>query len=371
MTPDDVLAYRLASQLDTPAVVVDLDRLDRNVAAMGRAARDWNVSLRPHIKTHKSRAIAMLQLAGGASGLSTAKLDEAEAMATVCGDLFVAYPIVTAAKAQRVGDLASTVQNFLVGLDHESAVDVLVAAARRADQPQRVLVEVDSGLGRCGVDPSAAGELARRAGRSGWLEVVGVFTHAGHAYRATGIDEVRAAARSEVEAVLRAAQTLPSSDVAPIISVGSTPTTRVDVDRTGVTEVRPGNYVFLDRTQVHLGVATIEECSLSVIATVVSAHQGRAVIDAGSKVFGLDRGGHGTASIEGFGVDTVTGLTVSWLSEEHGVITDPDGRLRVGDRVDVVPNHACVVTNLTAVLYGVRGGAIETTFTIDARGGGR
>jgi len=356
--------------VDTPALLIELDQLERNLAGMARLARQWNVSLRPHIKTHKSLALAKLQLSHSADGLSTAKLDEAEVMAEVSDDLFVAYPIVSRAKAERVARLAATTKRFVVGLDHEAGIEQLGAIAREADRPLKVLIEVDSGLGRCGVPPDGVGELARLANRSGWLEVAGVFTHAGHAYRATGADEVRATAGDEVRAALEAAESLPSSSEPYVVSVGSTPTSLVDVDRTGITEVRPGNYIFMDRTQVSLGVAALDQCALTVLATVVSAQPGRAVIDAGSKVFGLDRGGHGVASIDGYGVDVLSGAVVSWLSEEHGVIDDPERRLEVGDRVRVVPNHACTATNLASRLWGVRDGVVETEFTVDVRGGG-
>lgn len=358
-------------ELDSPAVVVDLDRLERNIAAMGERAAAWGVALRPHIKTHKSRGLTRLQLAAGAAGVSAAKLDEAAAMAEVCDDVFVAYPVATGEKAARAADLAARLGSLSVGLDHGDGIAPLAAAARQAGRPLRVVIEVDCGLGRCGVDPSDAGALARLALGTGVLEVAGVFTHAGQAYRGSGIDDVVAAATAEVAAVRIAAETLPELGVDPVVSVGSTPTSLVDVDRAGITEIRPGNYVFLDRTQVHLGVARLDQCALTVVATVVSTHAGRAVIDAGSKVFALDRGGHGSASLDGYGIDVGTGITVSWLSEEHGVIDDRAGRLRVGDRLRFVPNHACVVTNLATSIVGIRHDAVEATFTIDAPGGGR
>jgi len=358
-------------ELDTPAVVVDLDRLERNIDAMSDRAAAWGVALRPHVKTHKSRELARRQIDAGAAGVSAAKLDEAVAMAGVCDDVFVAYPVATDGKATRAAALAARVGTLSVGLDHADAIGPLAAAARDAGRPLRVVIEVDCGLGRCGVEPSEAGALARLAMATGVLEVAGVFTHAGQAYRGAGVDDVIAAAQAEVAAVRAAAATLPDLGADPVVSVGSTPTSLVDVDRSGITEVRPGNYVFLDRTQVHLGVATLDRCALTVVATVISTQAGRAVIDAGSKVFALDRGGHGSASLDGYGVDVATGTTVSWLSEEHGVIDDPGARLRVGERLRIVPNHACVVTNLAAEIVGVRGGDVEATFSVDARGGGR
>jgi D-serine deaminase-like pyridoxal phosphate-dependent protein len=357
--------------LDTPAVLVDLDRLERNLAAMAAKARDHGVSLRPHIKTHKARAIARRQLDHGADGLSTAKLDEAAAMAPLGCSVFVAYPIATPAKSLRAAEMASEV-DLIVGVDHVGAARALGTVAAGRGRALRVRIEIDSGLGRCGIRPDEAGAMARALDGIDGLEVEGVFTHAGHAYRAAGRAEVEAAAVQEVTAVREAGEAV--ADVLGrevTTSVGSTPTALVDVDLAGVAEIRPGNYVFLDRTQVHLKVADLSQCALSVLASVVSATGGRAVIDAGSKVFGLDQGAHGQRALEGFGFDIEQELRVDWLSEEHGVIEGGASRLRPGDRVRLVPNHACVVANLARALVGVRGDDVVEEIAIDAPGGGR
>ncbi|TBL33710.1 hypothetical protein EYA84_16940, partial [Verrucosispora sp. SN26_14.1] len=177
---------------------------------------------------------------------------------------------------------------------------------------------------------------------------------------------------SEADAVRRAAAALRAAGTTcEVVSVGSTPTFLTAADRRGVTETRPGNYALLDRTQVALGVATLDQCALSVLCTVVSTGPGRAVVDAGSKVFGLDRGAHGVSVLDGYGEDPDRGAVLSWLSEEHGVVDDPSGRFHVGDRLRFVPNHACVAANLTRHLHFVDGDTVLETVTVAASGGGR
>ena len=362
---------RLLDDLDTPTVLVDLDRLDANIAAMAAKAQGKGVALRPHIKTHKARAIARRQLERGASGLSTAKLDEATAMAPLGCSVFVAYPIVTPMKSRRAADLGGET-DLIVGVDHLGAARVLGAAARDAGRVLPVRIEIDSGLGRCGVPAEDAGELAAALRGVSGLEVEGVFTHAGHAYRATGRADVEQAAVQEVAAIREAGARVACALGREVTtSIGSTPTALVDVDLDGVAEIRPGNYVFLDRTQVVLGVAGLDRCALTVLVTVVSTTGGRAVIDAGSKVFGLDQGAHGQRALAGFGLDVERDMVVDWLSEEHGVIEAAGARLAPGDRLRLVPNHACVVANLARSLVGMRGEHVVEEIGIDAPGGGR
>lgn len=360
--------------LDTPTVLVDEQRLERNLdRAAGRAA-DAGLALAPHLKTHKSRSLARRQLARGAAGLTVAKLDELGPMLDLgAGHLLLAYPVVSPVKAERLASFVSrTDSEIRMGLDSSTGAEALSSAAVRAGVTLPVLIEVDSGLGRCGVEPQDAGALARIAETLPGLVVRGVFTHAGHGYTATSPEHLERIAAEEANAVRRAAAALSAEGSTPeVISVGSTPTFFAEADRRGLTEVRPGNYVFFDRVQAALGVATLADCSLSVLCTVVSTRPGSAVVDAGSKVFGLDRGAHGTSSVTGFGVDLERGVELAWLSEEHGVIDDPDGALRIGDRLRFVPNHACVTANLARELVLVRGDRVVDVLTVDAPGGGR
>ena len=359
--------------LDTPTVVVDLDRMEDNIVRIASLAADQGLLLRPHVKTHKSVAIGRLQLDAGADGLSFAKLDELAAFSSLEAQSFlVAYPIVTPLKARRTAELQRLIRSRLqVGVDSFAGARVLSEAATMSGQRMNVLLEVDCGLGRCGVAPTEAGNLAVVVDQLPNITVDGVFTHGGHAYKSSSEAQLRRSAEDEVEAVIAAVRQIQRVGVSvDTVSIGSTPTFMQPVDRRGVTEVRPGNYVFFDRTQVSLGVATEEQCALSVLCTVVSIHGDRAIIDAGSKVFGLDRGAHGVASLDGYGVDQERGFVLSWLSEEHGVIEDGSG-LDVGDRLRIVPNHACSTANLAEQLVMVRGERVESCASVDARGGGR
>ncbi|MFF0717796.1 alanine racemase [Micromonospora sp. NPDC003816] len=365
---------RRLADLDTPAPLVEVPRLDANLRRGAEIADRDGLALRPHAKTHKTVEIARRQLATGATGLTVSKLDELDALRpSGAADYLLAYPVVTAVKADRLVALSTTTPaRMLVGLDSPAGVHALSGAAIRAGVEIEVLIEVDSGLGRCGVEPDDAADLADLVtGRPG-LRIAGVFTHAGHAYAARDAVHLARTAQSEADAVRRAAAALRAAGTTcEVVSVGSTPTFLTTADRRGVTETRPGNYALLDRTQVALGVATLDQCALSVLCTVVSTGPGRAVVDAGSKVFGLDRGAHGVSVLDGYGEDPDRGAVLSWLSEEHGVVDDPSGRFRVGDRLRFVPNHACVAANLTRHLHFVDGDTVLETVTVAASGGGR
>ncbi|WP_326553182.1 alanine racemase [Micromonospora sp. NBC_01813] len=372
-TTASTLPRRLV-ELDTPAPVVELPRLNANLARAATIADAAGLSLRPHTKTHKSVAIARRQLAAGAAGLTVSKLDELAALrAADAPSYLLAYPVVTRAKATRLVDLLQSIPADLqVGVDNPAGAAALSDAAQYAGATIDVLIEIDSGLGRCGVPPAAAADLAAALLRRPGLRLSGVFTHAGHAYRARDGAELSRIAQQEADAVRYAAGQLRAMGVAcPVVSVGSTPTFLTPVDRTGITEARPGNYALLDRTQVALGVANLDQCAFSVICTVVSTGPGRAVVDGGSKVFGLDQGAHGVSLLDGYGEDPERGAMLSWLSEEHGVVADPAGRFEVGDRLRFVPNHACATANLAGHLYLVDGETVVDDVPVDAPGGGR
>lgn len=355
-------------ELETPAVVVDLDVLERNLARMAAAARDARVRLRPHAKTHKCPEIARLQQAAGASGLSLAKTGEAEVFrAHGFDDLFVCYPVVGRDKARRLLALNETAR-LAVGVDSvagaASLSEVFAAAGRRLD----VRLKVDVGAHRVGVAPEQALATARGIAALRGVELRGVFTHAGHAYAAETQDAVAAVAAQEGATLVRVAEELRAAGLAvDEVSVGSTPTARGAMRVAGVSECRPGNYVFHDATQVSLGTCAVDDCALTVLATVVSVpDRQRAFLDAGSKTLSSDPlrprpAGHGWL------LGRRSRLTA--LSEEHGWVAVAEGeRFRVGERVRVLPNHACVVANLHDRLHGVRAGRVETVFTVAARG---
>jgi D-serine deaminase-like pyridoxal phosphate-dependent protein len=363
-------------ELDTPSVLVDLDALERNIREMADAARSAGVALRPHIKTHKSPQIARMQLAAGAVGVTCAKLGEAEAMADAgIGDLFVAFPLVTAIKARRLAALASRPGVAVSTVaDSPEGVAALSAVFRDEPAPLAVLVKVDTGLGRVGVAPGApAVALARTIAAAPGLRFAGVCAHEGTSYAYPDAAERTTATRAAVERLVGTAHALAAAGLpCERVSAGSTPGALAAVGVPGVTELRPGNYAFYDAMQVGLGVVPVERCALRVLATVVShAARDRAVIDAGSKVFSSDRGVHGAATAAGHGI--VLGkqdIQVKGLSEEHGWLAlDPNGSdVAIGEQLQVVPVHACPVANLALDLVLVRGGAVADRWPVAARG---
>jgi D-serine deaminase-like pyridoxal phosphate-dependent protein len=255
-----------------------------------------------------------------------------------------------------------------VGVDSVEGARTLAAPFHAAGATLEVLLKVDVGYGRVGVRPERAVEVARSVAGLPGLRLRGVFTHAGHGYAAetkAGVDEI---ARDEGERLSAAAVDLRAAGLAvEEVSVGSTPTAAGAMRVAGVTECRPGNYVFHDASQVELGTCGLEDCSLTILATVVSVPApGRAVLDAGSKTLSSDplrprAGGHGR----------ILGRSsrIEKLSEEHGVVAVAEGEtFRVGERVRVLPNHACVVANLHDRLVGVSGGHVEAVLEVTARG---
>jgi len=371
--PDRPLPLTI-DRLDTPALLVDLPRLHRNLAQMAEICGQRGTVLRPHAKSHKSRGLMQLQLESGAAGITVSKLDEAYALSAAggCRDVFLAYPIASGLKAARAMKLARDV-NLTLAVDTIDGAGIINQAAMEAGVPVRVLIEIDSGLARCGIKPEEAEDFVLQLRCMDHLDVAGVFTHAGHAYAASSREELRSIAEQEVEEVVRAASGAARGGTeVRVISVGSTPTVLTNIEALEkVSELRPGNYVFKDRMQIALGVAAVDECALSVLTTVVSTSTGHAVIDAGSKTLGLDKGAHGNDALVGYGLDPESGWIVDRLSEEHGVISDGASRYRVGDVLRLIPNHACVVTDRAAVLYAVADHEIAHSFDVDVRGGGR
>ncbi|MHB0884794.1 MAG: alanine racemase [Bacillota bacterium] len=364
------------NDLDTPAVVIDRQVLDTNIAEMSRFAISHHLKLRPHVKAHKSPDIARRQIDAGAVGITVAKVGEAEVMAAAgVRDIFVANELVTPTKIDRLLALSSRVR-LAVAVDNQANLPLLDRAAHAVGAKVGVLIEVDSGLHRCGVpDAAATLELARRIAAFPSLELRGIFTHAGQVYGAAP-SQVAEIGRHEGEIMVSIAETLKAEGLSVNeVSVGSTPTARTAGAVAGVTEIRPGNYVFHDAIQIGLGVVPEERCSLRVMATVISRPaEDRLVLDAGSKTLGLDRGAHGTSVVQGFGrIIGWPGLRLERLSEEHGVaILTPEAAgaplPRLGQAVEIIPNHACVVANLARTLAVVEGDRVVDLWPVAASG---
>ena len=358
--------------LETPALLVSLDQMEQNLDRVADYARSHGIALRPHIKTHKSPLLAREQLERGAVGLTCATPQEAEVMAEVCDDLLVMYHPVGTRRAARLAEVARR-GTLTVALDSERAARDFSAALAQAGARARVLVEMDAGMHRVGVDGAASAvALASRVAALPTLEVAGLAFYPGHVRGPVGEHAEQLAALRQFVTTARDAfdrARLPLDTV----SAGSTPTWFETHEIAGVTEMRPGTYIFNDRTTAEIGACSYAECALTVLATVVStAVPGQAVIDAGAKALGREPMRGGVA--DGFGcLEHDRDVVVKSMSEEHGIVdlTRSAWRPAVGDRVRVIPNHVCIVVHLADVVYGVRDGAVVSSWPVAARGRGQ
>jgi len=356
--------------LDTPAVLIEKAVLDRNIAAMQKLADSRGVQLRVHVKSHKIPELALRQIESGAVGIAVAKIGEAEVMAAAgIEDIQVANIIIGSKKIERLRRLHEKCR-LTVAIDSIEGTAGLARVFSGSARPLEVLIKVDCGLRRCGLDsPDAIRTLWEKARKLEGISIVGLMTHGGHAYGAADRDQVRQIGDHEGRLTAGFARQLKSEDF-PVktVSVGSTPTAEYCSAVEGVTELRVGNYIFNDMTQVSLGTVPPERCALTVLATVISRPSpDRAVIDAGSKALALDRGAHGSDRISGFGW-IGEGCEVSRLSEEHGIIEPGGGRLNIGERVKIIPNHACTVVNLFNDAWLIDGSRVVEKFRVAARG---
>jgi D-serine deaminase-like pyridoxal phosphate-dependent protein len=361
-------APRLPAGLETPCLVIDLDIVEANARRMGEDMAARGIALRPHVKTHKSVALACIQLDNGAVGVTTGTIGEAEVMADGgIKDILVAYPVwPSTGKAERLRTLLERrALRLAVGVDSAAGATRLGRALGDMAGRMEVMIEVDPHYGRTGTQPDRAGALAAAA-RAAGMRVRGAFTHGGHGY--AGGDAVGQAAEDEVEALRVAANSLSAAGFdAAVLSAGSSPTA-LGAARRPVTELRPGTYLVGDRQQVALGASPVDGVAICVAATVVSdAVEGQVVIDAGAKSLTKDRpdylAGHGFLPAYPDGV-------LERVSDYHGVVRLPAGapRPQVGEVVAVVPNHACPVVDLFDSFVVSRGGQPIGRWPVDARG---
>ncbi|WP_025028439.1 alanine racemase [Caldalkalibacillus mannanilyticus] len=356
--PKAWLTPSIKNRLLTPQVLIHYQQLEANIKRMEDFAQRYQLKLRPHLKTHKTAEIAALQLKHGACGLTVAKISEAEAL--VASPVFknqklsilIAYPIVGEQNFQRVLALAKQA-TLLLMIDSVEQAKELHHFAEKNQTTFSVLIKIDTGLKRCGIqaDTGTLQSFLQQVLPLKNILIHGLMTHAGHAYGASTTEKRKEIATYEGEALVRLkhdAQQHSGINLADV-SVGSTPTVYLSGTIPGVTEIRPGNYVFYDRTQVSLGSATWQDCSLRVLSRVVShpAPQ-RWIIDAGSKTLALDQGAHGQAGVAGYGyIVDQPHLQIARLSEEHGVVEgNPTTPLCIGDIIEIIPNHSCPVANL-------------------------
>jgi D-serine deaminase-like pyridoxal phosphate-dependent protein len=369
VVPSEALTFpALPAGLDTPRVVVDLARVAANIERLQSEMDRRGIALRPHAKTHKSVAIARMQLAAGARGITVGTLGEAEVFAGAgIDDVFLAYPIwADGPKADRLRALHARAPRLRVGIDSIGGAERLAAAVAGtgAREPMIVLVEVDPGNHRTGLaSPAEVVEVARAA-RAAGLVVAGVFSHGGHGYR---VDGAASAGDDEARTLGAAAAALRDAGFAvEVISAGSTPT-MLSAATGAVNEMRAGTYVYGDRQQWALGAIPAEGCAVAVAATVVSVHADRVVLDAGAKALTKDRADW----LAGFGaIVGYPDLVIERVNDYHGVVAAPTGadRPQLGQVVAIVPNHICPVIDLVDSVVAVAADGTIEDWPVDARG---
>jgi D-serine deaminase-like pyridoxal phosphate-dependent protein len=344
------------ADLATPALLLDLDRLDANLSRMAEKCAGLGVALRPHLKTHKCVEVAELQRQRGASGVTVSTLYEARVFADHgFDDITWAFPFIPSRldEARRLAERIT----LRITLDAPQTLEMLEAAG----VPFHVWLKIDCGYHRAGLDPEAAAtlDLARRLAASPTLLFDGLLTHSGHAYHAGSRAELRAIAEQERRAVAELRARLADEGIDVAASVGSTPAMSAVTSLAGVQEARPGNYAFYDGMQVGIGSCAATDCAVTVLATVVSSQPGAShcVVDAGALVLSKDTAPQFPAA--GFGTvydDYASGTLLpdarlNSLSQEHGTLVPP---LPVGTRVRILPNHSCLTVACFDEYYVVR-----------------
>src|SRR5215212_6332960 len=357
----------------TPYLLIDSAKMEHNILKMAEVARKNGVALRPHVKTHKIPRIARQQLEAGAKGITVAKLSEAEVMAEAgIEDIFIAYPLVTDAKIRRAIRLGKRVR-LAVGVDSLEGARRLSSVAKAEGHILGLRLEVDTGLRRTGVAYDEAVELASGIASLENLNLVGIYTYRGAVLGGSQTLELEKAGLEEGRLMVSLAHRMRERGFrVDDVSLGSTPTVEYVARVKGVTEIRPGTYVFYDRMQAHLGACSLDECAATVVCTVVSRpSEELAVIDAGSKTFATDvPPGVEPLNLEGFGhIVGHPDVVLERLTEEHGMLAlDRDCNLQVGDTLQVIPNHICSTVNLHDEVYLVDEGDTVQKVRVAARG---
>ncbi len=360
------------AELDTPALLVNVSCMENNIREMTELAAHSGVRMRPHIKTHKTPEIAKRQIQAGATGITVAKLGEAEVMiAAGITNVFVANEIVDNKKIEKLLRLCERA-HLSTAVDSLDVAAPLSRAFTGARKTLDILLEIDSGLGRCGIAPgepalAQAREIAQLPG----LKLKGIMTHEGHVGGIQDPAQRKEAILGVQRTMLATADLLRASGLEiEDISIGSTPSIRSCSPIKGITEIRPGTYIFFDLMNIRLESARENDCAATVLSTVISRPAAdRAILDAGSKVLTVSKDETRTPPIYGLIRGQPQASLVS-LSEEHGFLRVEGAaqQLKVGDRVEVIPYHICPVVNLFDQIAAVCGEDVVDIWPVSARG---
>ncbi len=360
----------LIHELETPAILLDLDVLEKNLRAYAKAAEAEGKELWPMLKTHKSTEIMRMQFANGSRGVLAGTLDEAEAAVEAGAEhVMYAYP-VAGNNVARVIRLAKR-GHLILRLDDVNTARTVSEAAVEAGIVLDYTAIVDCGLHRFGVSPEDAVPFVRKLSGLRGLRFRGISSHPGQVYGLSSPEGVEAVTKTETETLRTVRRDLAEAGFdCTYVTTGSTPTYFGAVRAEGVNVYHPGNYVFHDGLQIMLGAAEEDDCALTVLATVVShPREDCYLIDAGAKCLGLDQGAHGNSALTGFG--RVAGhpeLIIRGLSEEVGKITAVGVTdLKVGEQIRIIPNHSCSTANLTSHYICTRKDRVERIVAVDLR----
>lgn len=365
----------VTNEPQTPFIVIDKATMERNISTMAEVARSNQVQLRPHAKTHKLPWVAHQQQLAGAVGITVAKVSEAEVMAQHgITNIFIAYPLVTPDKIERAIRLSERI-TLIAAVDSLEGAERMNETAERSGHQLQVRLEIDTGLRRTGVLYDQAPELAARIHSLEHLRLTGIYTFRGAIYKQKPTLDLKTAGEDEGQIMVDLAERLRGNGI-PIVdvSLGSTPTSMYAAAVKGVTEIRPGTYVYQDRMQAKLGVCSLEDCAASVWVTVISRPSADlAVVDGGSKTFATDvQPNVEPLMLQGFGhIEGLDDAVLERLSEEHGMLrlgpnsqhTNP----QVGSRLRIIPNHICSTVNLHNKVFFSNGAAFEE-MTVLGRG---
>jgi len=360
--------------LPTPCVLIDLKIVEQNIERMAQIAKKSVAALRPHTKTHKIPYLASRQIEKGAAGITVAKISEAEVMAAHgIKDIFVAYPVIGQHKIKRITELNNGIR-LIIGVDSLEGARALAQAAVMAKQTIEVRLEVDTGFKRTGVQYDKALGLAMEISGMAGLNLTGIYTFHHLIYQGERTHDREKAGLEEGTLMVTLAEEMKRAGLKITdISVGSTPTAEYVANVPGITEIRPGTYIFNDMIQVHNKSCTLADCAAKVLTSVVSAPSNKlAVIDGGNKTFSTDcQPNNSPYFMKGYGlIEGVEDYALTRLTEEHGMlsaINDDAARLEPGKLLTVIPNHVCTTINLHNKVYFVSGETVEEA-VVEGRG---
>lgn len=358
--------------LQTPSFLLDLDALEGNLKKVQSLCDENGKQLWPMTKTHKSTKIALLQKKFGAKGFLVGTLDEAEALIDAgLENITLAYPLTSKENISRAVSLSKK-SKLYISIDSYESARLANEELESQNETLDFFMIIDSGLHRLGVSPEKSAELASSIAGFKNLNLVGISTHPGHVYGVKDKSEIADVSKEETDSLSRAKKILEENSFEiEFVATGSTPTFFDVLEDENINILRPGNYPFYDNIQISLGICQERDCSLSVLATIISKpSDGLFITDVGSKCLGLDKGAHASSLISGFGrVKNHPELEIVGLSEEVGKISiKGDCDLKIGDKIEIIPNHSCSAANMTSYLVGHRNHDVEEIIEIDIRG---